>query len=430
MKRVPSGPSNRLGVATLAAYERDRLGFLRKCAEIYGPIVRFTEKVYILNRADLVGVALTHTNREFMSSANFLRERVDGRAGSPELARWMEARAAAHHGLSKAAVASHLMRTFDAVESHVMAWTEHDAVVEIGQLEELTSWLIADYCFSGEGDAVPGRAAAMLDALSPIVSSPFKFPRQLPIPRNIRVTRRLASLELVVNAIVDQRRKSRAQKLDDSSDVDLLDVLIAADFDDHTVCQTLISTLLAAHGVPAAALAWILVLLHANPEFLTRVRSEVDHAADLSEAVASRQLALTEAVVKEALRLYPPTWLAEREIASKVELYGYTLEPGQYVIFSSYVIHRDPNVYADPDTFRPDRWLEPCASTIPRFGFMPFGGGPRVCLGYNFAKAELLLLTALITSRLTFSLVGEQIVPDCRRTLLPKNFALQLAARA
>jgi cytochrome P450 len=134
------------------------------------------------------------------------------------------------------------------------------------------------------------------------------------------------------------------------------------------------------------------------------------------------KLTYTDMVVREALRLYPPTVELGRETLEVVEIGGHRLPPGTNVMFTPYTVHRDPRWFDDPDSFRPERWADGLAQRIPRFAYFPFGGGPRLCIGQQFALMEAVLLVADIARQ--YRLVLEpstQVRPDPALTLRIKH---------
>ncbi|GAC1460892.1 MAG: hypothetical protein PVSMB4_19720 [Ktedonobacterales bacterium] len=125
-------------------------------------------------------------------------------------------------------------------------------------------------------------------------------------------------------------------------------------------------------------------------------------------------------VVKEAMRLYPPAWTQGRRAIDDFELEGYRLPAGTVVMFSQWVIHRLPEIWGDPETFRPERFEPAAERALPPYAYFPFGGGPRMCIGMPFANLEARLLLATILQQYTPNLVpGYPVVPRPRITLRP-----------
>jgi cytochrome P450 len=119
------------------------------------------------------------------------------------------------------------------------------------------------------------------------------------------------------------------------------------------------------------------------------------------------------------MRLYPPVWLLTiRTSDEPLELNGYTIDPGSWIFVSPYVTHRDPRYFPDPSAFEPERFLGSRGQEIPRFAYIPFGAGPRVCIGNAFAMMEARLILAAIAQQYRLTLVpGQEIVPAPEITL-------------
>jgi cytochrome P450 len=111
------------------------------------------------------------------------------------------------------------------------------------------------------------------------------------------------------------------------------------------------------------------------------------------------QLRYAEQVVTEAMRLYPPAWAINRETVEDCELGGYRIPAGTTVIISPWIQHHDPRYFENPEEFRPERWAGDLARRLPRFAYMPFGGGPRICIGNRFSMMEAVLILTTMAQR-------------------------------
>jgi cytochrome P450 len=208
---------------------------------------------------------------------------------------------------------------------------------------------------------------------------------------------------------------------------DLLSLLVsAADADggpplsDVEVRDELMTMFFAGHETSAAALAWAWYLLAGDPSVTSRLRAELSTVVgDRSPVMADlARLPLLAQVVKETLRLYPPAWVFDRSPLRDVTLAGYTIPKGANVLFSPWVVHRDPARWSDPDEFRPERFAGP----PPRSSYLPFGDGPRMCVGNRFAEAELALVLATMLPRVALSRVDSSPVrPEGDATLRPRG---------
>ncbi|HMR04944.1 MAG TPA: cytochrome P450, partial [Polyangiaceae bacterium] len=145
-------------------------------------------------------------------------------------------------------------------------------------------------------------------------------------------------------------------------------------------------------------------------------------AGRLPTAEDAKALHVTERIIKESMRVYPPVWVIGREATREVELGGFAIKPGTQLILPQWVVHRDPRFFPDPEEFDPDRFLPERCKAWPRFAYFPFGGGPRVCVGNHFAMMEATLLLALFGQRFHFELMpGERLEFRPSVTLRPKG---------
>lgn len=247
----------------------------------------------------------------------------------------------------------------------------------------------------------------------------FKFPS----PQRRRFLRGVEELNQIVYGIIRERRTSGL------GDDLLSDLLRAQDLDgsvmtDQQLRDEVMTMLLAGHETTALALSWAWFLLAIHPAEQAKIHCEVDRVLTgrLPTAGDVPQLAYTNLVVREAMRLYPPAWVISRRAADEIEVHGYTLPSGSNVIISPWVIHHDERFFANPEEFRPERWATTDAQNLPKFAYFPFGGGPRACIGNNFALMEATVILAAVAQRFQVSLAnGAKVEPMPSITLRPAH---------
>jgi cytochrome P450 len=186
-----------------------------------------------------------------------------------------------------------------------------------------------------------------------------------------------------------------------------------------------LTLLLAGHETTAKALCWALYLLSQHPEAALRVRCEADTVLAGGRAPTIEdlpRLSYSWAVIQEALRLYPPIWLMSRTARADDFIDGFIIPAGGLVLFSPFLLNRKPSLWAAPELFRPERFLNPEEhSGLSPFSYLPFGAGPRQCIGRQFASIELRLLLPMIWRRYHLDLVpGHAVEPEALVTLRPK----------
>jgi len=199
------------------------------------------------------------------------------------------------------------------------------------------------------------------------------------------------------------------------------------------VRSNILTFIAAGHETTANTLSWALFLLSQSQEWRERVEAEVDRELRGSAGTGTAdRLAETRAVIEETIRLYPPISAISRVALDKDELNGEPVRPGSLIVISPYVLHRHRLLWDRPDAFDPRRFLGNAAATVDRFAYLPFGAGPRKCIGSTFALQEATLVLAAIVRHFSFQLrPGHAVWPSLRVTLRPANgLPMTIRARA
>ncbi|MFC5999526.1 cytochrome P450 [Quadrisphaera sp. GCM10027208] len=327
-----------------------------------------------------------------------------------------------HSGLEE--VASQAVAAAQRVRARVPAGggvVDVDAAVLQATLEVVGRTLFGG-AVAQDGERV---VAAVLEALDVVVSrvrTPAVVPAAVPTPRNRRLARAVRTLDQAAADVVAHRRQAGVR----DGDGDLLALLLrAADAGELTATQVrdeLVTMVIAGHETVASAISWTLHLLATHPGEQARVHAELDEVlggrapawADLPA------LARTRAVLDESLRLYPPAWVVSRRAVVDDEIDGVAVPAGTLVIISPWLLHRRPDVFADPEAFRPDRFLGDAARTVPRGAYLPFGAGPRLCIGRDFALVEsVLVLAELLRDHAVLPVPGHRVRAEALVTMRP-----------
>ncbi|ULA58792.1 MAG: Cytochrome P450 [Nitrospira sp.] len=253
--------------------------------------------------------------------------------------------------------------------------------------------------------------------------NPVHLPAWIPTARNREFGRALRFMDTLIYELVAARRQSGAQH------DDLLNLLLQArdeetgiGLSDQELRDEALTIFAAGHETTANALAWTWYLLATHPEVRTRFHTEVDRVLHGRTPTADdlQHLPYTRAIFDESLRLYPPVPAIQRKTLTETTLGGFSLPANAIVLVGLYNLHRHPAFWADPERFLPERWLD---GTRPpaRCAYLPFGVGPRACVGTHFAAVEGPLLLALIGQRYDPQLAQESVEPEVMVTLRPKN---------
>jgi cytochrome P450 len=281
-----------------------------------------------------------------------------------------------------------------------------------------------------DADRVGDAVSVVLEVVERRFSRVLAPPKFLPVGDNRRFHEALGVLDEAVARIIAARRHGPATD-------DLLSMLLEArdeetgeGMDDRQLRDEVMTIFLAGHETTANALSWTFYLLGKHPEAARRMEAEVDTVLGERAPTADdlKALPYTKAVFQEAMRLYPPAWILARAPLADEEIDGYFIPAGSRVFLSPWVIHRNPELWPDPEGFDPTRFLDP--KGVDRFAYLPFGGGPRLCIGHAFAMMEGVLVLATLARRVHLELAGgHPVEPDPTITLRPKP-GVHVLARA
>jgi cytochrome P450 len=253
---------------------------------------------------------------------------------------------------------------------------------------------------------------AVLDAANERLNSVLRT-SWFPTIRNLREKRAIAELDAILQLLIRTRRAGK------EIHGDLLSVLLAAAdeesgvrMSDQQLRDELMTLFGAGHETTALALTWTWYLLSRHPGVKAKLEEELDLVlAGRPPSVSDLpRLPYTEMVIREALRLYPPAPGFAREPIEDVTIGGYEVPKGSLITISPYVLHHDPRFFSDPERFDPDRFGRAWEERIPRYAYLPFGGGPRVCIGNGFAMMEMRLILATVAQHYKLSMEPDEAI--------------------
>jgi cytochrome P450 len=218
---------------------------------------------------------------------------------------------------------------------------------------------------------------------------------------------------------------------------DLLTLLLRAQdpqtgraISEEDVRANIVTFIGAGHETTANALTWTLYLLSQAPQWRARAEAEVDAAFDpRSEADPGETLPIVKAALEEALRLYPPAAFLSREAIAEDWLAGLRVPAGTIVTVAPFVLHRHRRLWKDPDAFDPERFLGKNREIIDRYAYIPFGAGPRVCIGMSFAMQEAIIVLAHLIRALRFDLAPGHVVAPIQRVTLRSRYGMKMIVR-
>ncbi len=429
----PPGPRGHFLTGSLREFRRDLLGFITRGAAEFGDLVTFRlgpKRIVLINRPDLIEFVLTTGNRHF-SARTYIKKLLTPTLGTGLLTSegddWLRQRRLAQPAFHKNRINGYAASMVAYTERLLATWRDGETRDLHADMTRLTLEIVAKTLFDTEveeevnevGEAVENLMGTFLRRFNAAV----RFPAWVPTPVNLRTRANVRRLERIIYRIINERRQSGKDH------GDLLSMLLQAGDEQGSLtdkqlrdeCMTLF---LAGHETTANALAWTWYLLAQHAEVENELLAELDRVLGGRGPTLDDlpRLKYAEAVVTEAMRLYPPAWGFGRVVRDPVDLGGYRLLVGTTLWMCPWVTQRDGRYFEEPLAFRPGRWLGEQQKTLPRFAYFPFSGGPRVCIGNTFAMMEATLVVAAVAPRWEFRLApGHTTTPYASVTLRPEG---------
>jgi cytochrome P450 len=392
---LPPGPRGGRFSGTRPDYAADPLGFLTSCAAEFGDVVRIAPSNYMVVHPRDIATVLVDRQGTFVKIRPGARR---SHTGFPQAMMnsegddWRVKRQRLTPAFSRDQVLRQAGDVEEETSRAVASW-EHGQVIDVHQAMSGLALRIGSRAILGAplGDAAAVKSA--VDAIMRLTATPFRFPAWAPTPTNRQLGRSLGRLDGLLSRLVEsaevacQERTALALLLGEGP------VLSAA-----AVRDELATLIMSGYETTADALTWTLFLLGMHP----RVEAELRHSlADEDEPP------LLQAVIKESLRLYPPAWLTSRVAVEDSQLGDFDVPAGTTVAVSQWVTHRDRRWYSEPEQFLPERWF---GEPPPRHAFIPYGSGPRACIGAALATQELTGILRCLLRRTRLSLVSPEAV--------------------
>ena len=406
-------------------------------ADQYGPVVRFRvfgNRFLMLSDPELVREALVSQAALFPKDERdvAILDRTIGHglvsANGEEHKRQRRLTQPAFHTRRIDAYAATMIEYSEAM---LDSWRHGQTFDVAAVMSALTMSIVARSLFGVDRTTMEATAARISAAIRTLqeaadkeFQSPLLLPPWLPTARNRRRAAATAVLYETINHMIAARRAAAGgDEVQDSGDL-LSMLLLSRDeagdrMSDAEVRDQLVTLFVAGHETTSNALTWTWFLLAQHPAVEKRLHEEVDALGRPPALADLPQLPYSLRVLKEAMRLYPPVWAINvRRAAADTTLGPYAVRRGERLWISPFVMHRRPQYYPDPERFDPDRWTPERERALPRFAYMPFGGGPRICIGNGFALMEAHLIIAVVARRFRLRLVpGTALALNAQITL-------------
>ncbi len=435
----PPGPRGSSAIfGSLLDIWADPLGLMATGVEEWGEIMRFRFAhlhYVVVSDPEAARQILVQNHRRYVKSRNYrgLKMMLGEGLLTSEGETWRKQRRLAQPAFHRERLSGFVSTMAECTRDMLARWdreqdgqTPFDAHAE---MMRLTFRVVGRTLLSAEldGDAkATGEALTVaLKWANDYVEKPVRPPPWFPTPANLRFARAKRTIDDVVTRVMQERRAGEGRH------DDLLGMLMEArdeqtgeGMPDRLLRDELVTLVLAGHETTANALTFALYLLSTHPEVLRTLEREVGEVlggraptlADLP------RLTYTTQVLEETLRLYPPAWVMERELLEDDVIGGYRIAKGSIVAVAPFLLHRLPRIWPNPEGFDPTRFSREAKEARPKHAYLPFGGGPRTCIGNAFAMMEMQVALPMIVQRYRLELVPAfRLELDPSITLRPKR---------
>jgi cytochrome P450 len=429
------GPRGWPLLGILPEMRRDVLGVMSAACR-FGDLVELKNplfRLYLLNHPDYVAYALQGYAARFGRSPFYavLKPVLGDGLLTSDGDFWRRQRQTIQPAFLTARLQDYAPIITNAVARLCVRWEDlarRGEIVDVGaEMNNLAVEMIGDILFGDSIGATPDLRGD-IQAIQENVSSrywsmlPPAVADFLPTPANFRYQKARRRLDNLIYDLIEQHRQSPRPGAILSLLLKFRDPETGGGMDSRQVRDEVMTLFLAGHETTASALTWLWLLLAQNREAELQVQAEADAVGGVPSAGALNEPSFTKRTIQETLRLFPPIWTFSRQALADTEFNGQMISEGSVVVVCAYTLHRHPEFWPDPNIFDPDRFLPERMSGRPRFAYVPFGGGPRICLGGQLATMEMLSAVAGIASRFELRLASNApVAPEALVTLRPKG---------
>ena len=448
--KLPPGPSLTEKIPLLLERKKNALSFYRTLVNRFGEIVYFKiggSKYCLIDSPDLIKHVLQENHKNYVKGPGYerLREIIGDGLLTSEGEVWRSQRKLAQPAFHKEKIEK-LSSTVAEITQELVADWKARTPGKLDIAQEMTTLtleiagktllgtnpkskaLVVAQAVSKALKIADARGASWLRILDFVI--PFRknvslaVQKRLPTKSNLEFKAAMATLDEIVYSIIGERRREKEHHLDllsmfmDAKDEETGEVM-----SDKLLRDEVMSIFLAGHETTATALTWSLYCLASDAALCEVLREENkillgDRIPTLGDLA---RLPKTQAFFDEVLRYYPPFWRFTRQAKENDRLGEYEIPAGTVVMISPYVTHRNSKFWSNPETFSPTRFLETPMKNIHRFAYIPFGGGPRICIGNTFALMEAQIILSILIRSFKFGISGTAPEFDPHITLRPKS---------
>ena len=455
--QLAPGPEGSPELGSLRELQQDPLEFFLHCRRRFGDVVRFRigpeRVVHLVSDPDAIHPILVVNRRNYTKGESW-KKAADPNApkSSRDLTRrgsllsrrfllgeglltsegdlWLRQRRTIYPVFQRGHLKQFASTMSSAIAEMLQRWenlSDHQPEIDLEEemarlgLDIVAGTLFGEDLRVAEAVQINRLMRRILSLTNARADKQFDLPREEPQHGDQEFEALVAEFDHIIRGMIRRCRASRQET------GDFLSLLISARdeetgeaMSDRQVRDEVATIFLAGHETTASALSWTFFLLSSHPEPDRQVRKEVQQVLDGRPPRVQDlpRLQYTLRVIEEALRLYPSAWLMMRHTVEDDEILGCRIPAGTDVIISPFVVNRHPAFWTDPAGFDPDRFREELRGVQHHFAYIPFGGGPRVCIGRNFALMEIQLVVSSVVQRFRMAPVPDYTIRPKARFIL------------
>lgn len=435
-------------IGNLPDFARDPIAFVTRLQREHGDVAAFSllgNKSVLISNPDDIDRVLLETGKRYNNgkneSATVLNEIVGNGIVRAEGDFWKRQRKLLAPAFHHQSIKQYADQIVAYGQEMAASWGDGEERDIHQEMMTLTQRIIMKVLFDVDVKESADKASEAFDAMMHALGAELKgieavLPYQIPTKSRREMRAGVQYINGLLTEIIEERQRNESNGK--AGKQDLLTMLMEAR--DETgepmsraqLLDEIRTLYLAGHETTATTLSWTWYLLTQNPEKYAKVLQEVDEALQGRTATADDMplLPYTNAVIKESLRCRPVAWITRRVPLEDVEIGGYRVAKDTFIFLSPWVVHHDARWFAEPDAFLPERWLKEKDELPKRQAYLPFGGGPRICIGNGFAMMEAVLLLATLVQRHHVRVIDQAVAPEVVGTLRPKgSLRARIAAR-
>ncbi len=422
-KSLPPGPKGQALIGSLREFKSDMMGFLSRCQQDYGDICWFTVgplKVCLVSDPGLIKEVLQDHADDVIKPWGLQQLKValgDGLITS-EGTYWRQQRKLIQQAFHLSRIKEYGKIMVREGSTRMLSWKAGETRDIHMEAMKTTLAIVAGSLFGMDFDEqseekIQTALDNFQERFEKMLNATIPIPLNWPTPTNLRLKKEVIGIQNIIQSFIDKRRGSG------NNDRDLLGWLLTRQeemgLSDKQIIDEMLTLLMAGHETTGSTLSIAMLMVAQTPGVEDKLVEELNRVLGGRAPTEDDydNLKYTQQVIQETMRMFPAAWAMSREATKTITLGGYTLPKGTQIMVAQSVIHRLPKYFPEPNMFKPERWaVKQRRSDTHKYAYLPFGGGPRFCIGATFASMEATLLLAMWMQKFSVE--------------VPRNFELDL----